>query len=267
MLPGFNIGPIPVSTFGIFLLLGFAVAVWIASRAARAVGIDRNDVVDLGLYVIIGGLVGGRLAHVLANLSAYLPDPIRILRIWEDGQGALNFYGALAGGVWVAWAYARIRRWRPAALLDLVAPAVAVGYAVAMVGALLAGSNAGRPSDVPWAVTIQGVSRHPTQLYLALASAGLYAVLQQVAATKRYSGQVFLTYLVLYAVVRAAVDMFTEGPAVAGPLTLAQLASAVVVVIAGAAMLARRSHADAAGEWPSAEPAPSHEAGGKHSPS
>jgi phosphatidylglycerol:prolipoprotein diacylglycerol transferase len=240
-----TLGRFPISSFGLFLILAFAAGIIVARRRGRAVGIETPQMLDITLYMILGGIVVGRIGHVLADIRAFAAQPITILTIWKDS--GLTFYGALVGGILVAWYVARTSRIRLTRLLDVFAPALAVGYAVAMIGALLHGMYIGKPTGVPWAVTMFLERRHPTQIYLLLASWGTYVVLGAQEKSAPGPGVLFFLWLLLSAVARVGVEFFVESPAVLGPFTLAQLINAVVAVIAlvGLALTGRRPAAEA----------------------
>lgn len=246
-----TLGRFPISSFGLFLILAFAVATAIARRRGRALGIEPPQMLDIALYLILGGIVAGRIGYIFSDPANFLSRPAAILTIWRDS--GLTFYGALVGAVIVAWLIARRRGLRLAALLDVFAPALAAGYAVAMIGALLHGMYMGKPSGVPWGVTMFLERRHPTQIYLLLASLGTYAVLRAQERTRPAPGALFFVWLLLYAVARFAVEFFVEAPAVVGPFTLAQVVNAVAAVIAllGVLLTGRRAPAAVTPEAPS----------------
>jgi len=225
-----TLGRFPISSFGLFLLLAFLVGIAIARRRGRPVGIEPPAMLDIALYMIIGGIVAGRLGYALSDLGTFLARPITILTIWKDS--GLTFYGALVGGTVVAWLYARASGIRLARFMDVFAPALALGYAVAMIGALLHGLYLGKPSGVPWGVTMFLEQRHPTQIYLLLAALGTYAVVRAQERTGPPPGMLFFLWLLLHAVARFGVEFFVESPAVVGPFTLAQLVNGGVVLIA-----------------------------------
>lgn len=239
-----TLGRFPISSFGLFLLLAFLVGIAVARRRGRAVGIEPSQMLDIALYMIIGGIVVGRLGYVLADPSAFAARPITILTIWKDS--GLTFYGALVGGTLIAWYYARARGIRLARFMDVFAPALAIGYAVAMIGALLHGLYIGKPSGVPWGITMFLERRHPTQIYLLLAALGTAAVLRAQERTASGPGVLFFLWLLLYAVARFAVEFFVEAPTAVGPFTLAQVVNAGVALIAviGLAVMGRGSAAD-----------------------
>ncbi|HEV2284113.1 MAG TPA: prolipoprotein diacylglyceryl transferase [bacterium] len=225
----FQIGPFPVSSFGVFLLAAFVAGILLLRTRTLRWGWDGGEILDLSLYSIIGGVIGARIGYVLVNLRDFAADWARVLTIWRDA--GLTFYGALAGGALVAWLYSRRRGWSLGWLADAAAPGLALGYAIAMIGTLLYGLNYGRAASVPWAVTLFGEPRHPTQLYLMLASVIILAIVQPAAGRPHAPGRVFWAYLGLYGIARAVVEVFMDSPRVVGPLTLAQALSLLVAVL------------------------------------
>lgn len=223
---------IPISAFGVFLLLGFFVAITMARRDARIqLGLDPTQTLDLSLYAIIGGIICGRAGFILVNPREFLIEPLRMLTIWRDG--GLVFYGALVGGLWVARAFAE--RWKVSfgALLDTYATGLVAGYGVAMIGVMLHGLLTGRPTGVPWAVEFALERRHPTQIYLLAAALGILGILRTHRDHTLAPGMRFVLILFLLGIARFVVDFFVEAPTVLGPLTAGQLASAAVVLITG----------------------------------
>lgn len=234
---------IPISSFGLFLLLAFVAGITVARRRGRALGIDPSQMLDLSLYMIIGGIIVGRLGYAAINWSTFAGSPLSIFTIWKDS--GLTFYGALLGGLIVAGVFAHTRKISLARLMDVFAPALALGYAVAMVGALLHGLYVGRASGVPWAVTMLLDRRHPTQIYLLLASLGTYQVLRAQERQAVMPGVLFYLWLLLFSLARVAVEFFVESPAVFGPFTLAQIVNvaAAVVALIGLVVSARKAPA------------------------
>ncbi len=236
---------IPISAFGVFLLLGFFAAITMGRRAAKEkLGIDPNATLDLALYAIIAGIVGGRIGYILVNLPTFVREPAKMVTIWRDG--GLVFYGALIAALLLTRSFAR--RWNVSfgALLDAFAPALVVGYGIAMIGALLHGLFAGRPTGVPWAVELFLERRHPAQIYLLLASAAILVILRAQRGQQLAAGTLFVLTLFLQAIARFVVDFFVDAPVVLGPLTAGQLASGVALVVTGLLLLRLQRQAPAA---------------------
>jgi phosphatidylglycerol:prolipoprotein diacylglycerol transferase len=238
---------IPISAFGVFLLIAFFVGITRARQAAQTqLGLDPNQTLDLSLYAIIAGIIGGRAGYIFANAGQFIVDPSKMLTIWRDG--GLVFYGALIAALFLARAFAR--RWNVSfgALLDAYAPGLVIGYGIAMIGALLHGLFAGRPTGVPWGVQMFLERRHPTQIYLMIAAFAILATLRAQRRQLLAPGTLFVLSIMLLAIARFVADFFIEAPLVAGPLTAGQVASAVVA-IASAVILFRLQ-----GAAPSEEP-------------
>ncbi len=239
----FRIGPLPISSFGLLLLLAFWLGISMTRRRSPAIGIDANAMLDLSLYMIIAGIVFGRIGYVLVNFATFAADWRTALTIWRDG--GLTFYGALAGGVWVAWLYTQRLSAQSAGtaaapgristiqVLDVAAPGLALGYAVGMIGALLHSTPQkqlimGKPTGVPWALEIGFERIHPTQIYLAIAGLAIYLVLRAQRDPAR--GVPFLTFLFLVSLSRFVVEFFVQSDLILGPLTMAQVASGAVAL-------------------------------------
>lgn len=237
----FQIGPFPVSSFGVFLLVAFVAGILVLRTRTARWGWDGGEILDLSLYSIIGGVIGARIGYVVVNLRDFAADWARVLTIWRDA--GLTFYGALVGGALVAWLYSRRRGWNFGWLADAAAPGLALGYAIAMIGTLLYGLNYGRAAAVPWAVVLFGEPRHPTQLYLMLAAVIILAIVQPTVDRPHAPGRVFWQFLGLYGIARAVIEVFMDSPRVVGPLTLAQALSIVVAAVSLVMwfMLGRRS--------------------------
>ncbi len=222
---------IPISAFGVFLLLAFFAAITMARRDARArLGLDPNQILDLSLYAIIAGIITGRFGYILINLGQFLTDPSKMFKVWSDG--GLVFYGAMVGALWLARTFAQ--RWKVSfgGLLDAFAPGMVFGYGIAMIGALLHGLFAGRPTGVPWAVDLFLERRHPAQVYLLIAAVAILGILRAQRDQQLAPGTLFGLAVFLQAIARFVVDFFVDAPAVVGPLTAGQAASGVMIVLA-----------------------------------
>jgi len=237
----FRIGPVEIHGYGTLLMLGFIAAILLSLREARRLGLSPEVPLDLGIWVLAAGVVMARVMYVLLNWSAFAAHPVEILYIWREG--GLSFHGGLLGGVLAGLEFARRQGVRFWTLADMAAPGLALGYGIARFGCLLNGCCYGAPTDLPWAMrfplwpdsAIMTDPSHPTQLYSALGSFLVLGVLLAVRTRLRVRGQLFLLYLMLSAPVRAVVEIFREGytaRALVGPITEAQVASAVIFAAA-----------------------------------
>lgn len=213
----FEVGGVPIHTYGVLGAVGFLVVTFLLLRRGRALGYDREAVIDVVFWGAIAGIVGSRLLFVVQHL-----DRMRTWSDWIDVRsGGLVFYGALIAGLPTVWLLCRRHGIPFLPFMDATATALPIGHALARVGCLAAGCCYGRPTDLPWAVTFHGhsgtdvpagVPLHPTQLY----EAGwllVVAVLLAIAWPKRrFDGQITAMYLALYGVGRAVIEAFRGDP-------------------------------------------------------
>jgi len=232
------LAPIYVHSYGVMLLIGLAAGVWWLTRTGRAHGFNIEDWIDFALIVLLSGVVGARLLYVLLHLPEYASDPMSILYVW---QGGLAFHGGVAAAIIAGYVFARARRISFPLLVDLSAPALALGYAFARIGCFLNGCCYGTESHLPWAVTFPsgteagegGFPRHPTQLYACAASLVIFLILAWLQPRVKVRGNVLLSYLLLYSIYRFTVEFFRRGASAnvfgpLSPLTEAQTASIVI---------------------------------------
>lgn len=133
----------PVYGFGMMLFLAFIACIWLASRRAEKVGISREVIQDLAIWVFVGGILGARTTYILElDPPLDLWDFLRKLpQIWNGG---IVLYGALLGAAvsyFIGWAVTF--RYRPNVttlrLIDVVAPTIALGLLLGRFGCFLNG--------------------------------------------------------------------------------------------------------------------------------
>ncbi len=233
-----ELAPIYVHSYGVMLLIGLAAGVWWLTRSGRTHGFNLEDWIDFALVILLSGVVGARLLYVLLHLPEYSSAPMTILSVW---QGGLAFHGGVAGATVAGYVFARARKISFPLLVDLSAPALALGYAFARIGCFLNGCCYGTESHLPWAVTFPsgteasagGFPRHPTQLYASAASFIIFLILTKLQPRIKVRGNLFLSYLLLYSIYRFIVEFFRRGATAnvfgpLSPLTEAQTASIII---------------------------------------
>jgi phosphatidylglycerol:prolipoprotein diacylglycerol transferase len=238
----FRIGNFPVNTYGLLMALAFVAALLVASKLAARDGLPRERVYDLGLWMLLAGLVGSKLmllvteAEYRRNPSLMLTgDFLRSAGVWYGG-----FLAAVAVGVVLMRRYG-LSWWKVA---DVFAPGIALGQALGRQGCFAAGCCWGRPTSnwfgvhfseaghentgVPtivshlenpalreqWAQKLGGLSAqlhlHPTQLYESFFALALFGFLLWLHRRKKFDGQIILTYGVLYGVFRFINEFFRD---------------------------------------------------------
>jgi phosphatidylglycerol:prolipoprotein diacylglycerol transferase len=232
----FRIGPVAIHSWGALLMVGFLAGILLARREARRMGLSAELALDLGIWVLVAAVVFARGLFVVLNWGDFAAQPLAALYIW---QGGLSFHGGLLGGVAAGTLFARRRGVSFWALADMNAPALALGYGIGKFGCLLNGCCYGAPTGLPWGVRfclfsdsqIMTEPSHPTQIYAALGSLVILAILLSVRDRMAARGQLFLLYLMLYSVVRSGIEVLRKGytaQVALDGLTEAQLASAFI---------------------------------------
>jgi phosphatidylglycerol:prolipoprotein diacylglycerol transferase len=239
MQPELDLGPLTLQTFGIMFSLAFVGAGALVARRLNEIGRPVDWAYELVFAALLGGLVGARLYYMIDNWSSVQDDFFGNL---FSGEG-LVWYGGALGGVAGAFLWAYRRRFLGLALLDLTAPALALGYAIGRIGCQLSGDgDYGISSSLPWAMaypdgtvpTREDV--HPTPVYETLAM-GLAAWLLWSWRDRFRPGVLFALYLVLAGSERFLVEFVRRNEEVLAGLTAAQLQS-LALILAGSLWLA-----------------------------
>ncbi len=242
-----------LNTYGLLVALGFLVGLWFAGRRAHHYGIKKQDVYDLGVWLIVGAFLGAKVLLILVDPQAFLQNPAGIIRSFGVFFG--GFLGAAAASIW----FFRRRGIPVFDGADLLAPSIALGHGVGRLGCFAAGCCYGSPTDGPLAVTFHdlhaheftgvplGIDLHPTQLYEAGAEFGLCLFLLWFASRQKFRGQLFFLWLGLYSVFRFSVEFLRGDPRgflLDGLLSTSQFLSLLLLPVAVVALLMlRRRHA------------------------
>jgi phosphatidylglycerol:prolipoprotein diacylglycerol transferase len=254
----FELGPLSIYSYGVLLATAYIVGLRFALRRADQAGLNGQRVMDLGILIIISALVGAKLMLFVVEFDRFTSDPAQLLALLKSGG---VYYGGLLLAVPVAWWYISNYRLPFWTTCDLFAPGIALGQAVGRMGCLLAGCCYGQTTEMPWGVTFTntlaaanvgtplGVALHPTQLYEA---AAMLLVLGVLLASERhwrpFQGRTFWTYLLLYGLVRFAIEFYRGDPRglVFDTLPTSQFVSALIVPISLSMLvyLRRRDNSD-----------------------
>ncbi len=234
---------LPVHAYGVLVGLGFVLGVHVAQREARRRGQEPERIAGLAFWVGLAALAGSRAYFVAVNPGeffgpgAFVATPLgRLPRLLVPWEGGLVFYGGFLAATLAAFLYLRRHRMPFLAHADTVIPSVALGHFLGRLGCFCAGCCWGAAADggLPWAVRFPPDSLawqtlaarahperflaaggattlplHPVQLYEAAGELAVFALLVLVVRPrKRFDGQVLAAWLVLYALLRTAVEVF-----------------------------------------------------------
>ncbi|HZM24147.1 MAG TPA: prolipoprotein diacylglyceryl transferase [Anaerolineales bacterium] len=256
MPEGFPIGPIFIRFYGIILMLGALAGAWLATREAKRRGYEPEIVWDLLTYLLIGGIIGARIWHILTpppssgvTASWYLTHPLDALAIWKGGLG---IPGAIIGGAIVLYFYTRRHKLSFAEWADIAAPSLALGQGIGRWGNFFNQELYGAPTNLPWKIFIDPAHRlagyqnveyyHPLFLYESVWNFGNMFLLLWISrrfADRLKNGDIFLIYLVIYPVGRFLLDFLRLDASMVSGMNINQTVMAVVTVCACAALYLR----------------------------
>jgi phosphatidylglycerol:prolipoprotein diacylglycerol transferase len=217
----FSLGPLHVRWYGLMYLIGFLAGWWLARRRAARPGSTwtPTDVDDLIFYLAVGVIVGGRLGWMLFyGTERLLANPLDVIRIWEGG---MSFHGGLVGVIVAILLFARSRGRAAVDVFDFTAPLPAIGVGAGRIGNFINGELWGKPTDVPWAVVVDGTPLHASQLYeAALEGLVLFVILWWFTAKPRFRWAPAGLFLLCYGVFRFLIEFVRVPDANRGYLVL-----------------------------------------------
>ncbi|SPT74396.1 Prolipoprotein diacylglyceryl transferase [Arcanobacterium haemolyticum] len=211
------LGPIPIRAYALFILAGILIAWYMGDKRYQRRGGPENVSEDIGIWMVLAGIVGARIYHVITSPTAYFGDHgdwTKIFRIWEGGLG---IWGAVLFGALAAWLMLRRYNLRFGAFADAFIPGVMVAQAIGRMGNYFNQELFGAPTDVPWALEIDdahlpagfpsGTTFHPTFLYEMLwCIAGFMFLLWAERKFSLHGGQVLALYIIVYTLGRVWIE-------------------------------------------------------------
>ncbi|WP_327096967.1 prolipoprotein diacylglyceryl transferase [Nocardia vinacea] len=229
-----HLGPFPLRAYALCIIVGIVVAIWWGERRWQARGGQKGAILDVAMFAVPFGLVGGRLYHVATDWQKYFGadgHPIDALKIY---QGGLGIWGAVFLGGVGAWIGCRVYRIPLPALGDAIAPPILLAQAIGRLGNYFNQELYGRKTDLPWGLEIylrfddqgkldmmNGVSQgivdkvvQPTFLYEMIWNLLIVVLLVQI--DKRYRighGRLFALYVVGYCLGRFFVELLRDDEA------------------------------------------------------
>ncbi len=242
----FSIFGINVMWYGILIACGMLCATLMAYYRAPRHGIEKDRLLDGVLIGIPMGVLGARLYYVIFSWDYYSQHLSQILNI---RGGGLAIHGGLIFGLGTAAFLCHLWKINPLNALDLVVPGVAMAQAIGRWGNYFNQEAHGGPTDLPWAIPVDGQMVHPTFLYESIWCFLLCFLLLYVDRRRSFDGQVVCIYGILYSLERILVESLRTDSLMIGPFRQAQLFSAAVILVCIIAYaLLRRRHRKSAKE-------------------
>ena len=246
-----RLGPVPLHMYGLMIAIGVLVAVKVAEVRWVRRGHQAREFSDLVVWIVIAGVIGARVYHVITDYQLFEDDPLRAFEIWKGG---LAIWGAVIGGALCAFVLARRRHLDFGDLLDSIAPGLVFAQAIGRWGNWFNQELFGGPTTLPWGLEIDLAHRpaeylqyetfHPTFLYESLYCAALgFALIWIDHRFRLKKFQLFALYCMGYTAARFVFEAMRTDPAnTIGPLRVNGWVSIVVFLGALAWFLWLRTH-------------------------
>ncbi|AUS97411.1 prolipoprotein diacylglyceryl transferase [Clostridium thermosuccinogenes] len=223
----FHIFGIPVHFFGVMIALGILAGIFVAYLEVKRKKLDVGKLFDIALYSIISAVVGARVFYILFyDLSYYLNNPAEIIKI---NEGGLSIHGGLLGASIFAFFYFRknnkLSFYKYA---DAIAPGIILGQGIGRIGCDVFGKVMSIPR--PWGIERQDQLLHPAQVYEFLLNYAVFFILWRKRKSIKYDGQLFIWYVILFAINRSIVELFRSNPSVVGWFSISHLLSVLLII-------------------------------------
>ena len=216
----FSIFGIDIMWYGILIASGILLAVLVSSREASRLGYKEGQVTDICLFAVPLGIVGARLYYVAFNWSQYAGDFREIINI---RGGGLAIHGGILAGILTVWIY------KTADILVLGLP---MAQAIGRWGNFINGEAHGGPTNLPWAILVDGQRVHPTFLYESVWDWLTFIYIIMIRKNKKYEGQLLVDYIFLYSLGRFFIEGLRTDSLMLGPIRMAQLISLMGILAA-----------------------------------
>jgi phosphatidylglycerol:prolipoprotein diacylglycerol transferase len=257
----FHIGPFPVHWYGLLIGLGVFIALMLGIREGKKHGIHSDIFVDLVMYGVIAGILGGRIYYVIFEWESYRHNPGKIFAIWEGG---LAIHGVLIASVITLLIFCRVKKlafWRMA---DIVAPNIILAQAIGRWGNFMNQEAHGGPVTREFLESLRlpefiinqmyiynpnpgnGMApgfyfHHPTFLYESIWNIIGFIILVNMRRLKLKVGEIFLSYLAWYSFGRFFIEgLRTDSLMITDTLRAAQVMSVVLIIGSIALIVYRR---------------------------
>ena len=209
----FEVGSVAIYSYGFMIALGILAGMaYLIVEGKKEVGLTFDQGNKLFLYIFFAAVIGGKLFLFLEDPGGYLGNPKRLF----TGRGFV-FYGSFLLAIPTMWWFFRKNKLNPYRMLDVMAITTCLVHMFGRVGCFLAGCCYGLPTDSALGVTYTDPACYaeplntplfPTQLFEALYIFLVMLILFALKRRRTFYGQLFLSYLILYAIGRSILEIF-----------------------------------------------------------
>ncbi|HVB33876.1 MAG TPA: prolipoprotein diacylglyceryl transferase [Patescibacteria group bacterium] len=219
----FQIGSMTIYTYGVLVATGVIVGLFLSRWQARKLGLDPDQVWNVGIYMVLVALAGSKLWLVLGDLPYYWHNPREIFS-YATLQSGGDIYGGVIFGLLFLLLYVRKQKLGYFAVADAFAAPLALGHAIGRMGCFTAGCCWGKPTTMPWGIiftnplaaqlvgTPLNVRLQPTELYGAGAELINFFLLIWLGRRQKFTGELVATWMILYGFERGIIEFYRGDP-------------------------------------------------------
>lgn len=233
----FEIFGISVAWYGIIIASAMLIGVMLLLKVGKKYGYKEDDLIDLAIVVLPMAIIFARIYYVAFEWDYYRANPDMILAF---RNGGLAIHGGIIGGLLGGFIVCKVKKLNFGDLADLVSLPLILGQAIGRWGNYINQEAHGGPTDLPWGIMIDGVKYHPTFLYESIWNLGVFAVLIWTFKKRKFYGENFIKYLVLYSIGRFFIEGLRTDSLMLGPLRIAQVFSLVAIILGTAFIVIAR---------------------------
>jgi len=209
----FEVFGIQIKSYGLMIAIGIIVAATLFINKGKKKGFNEDSLLNLIIFAIIGGMIGGKGLFIITELKNIIKDPSILLNF---GYGFV-IYGAIGGGALAMYLYCKKKKWSIIEMLDMTVPGLAVAQGFGRIGCFLAGCCYGAETTLPIGVKFPkgslapaGIDVHPTQIYSSVFDFLLGFFLLYYSKKERKNGKAIGLYLIIYSIGRFLVEFLRD---------------------------------------------------------
>jgi phosphatidylglycerol---prolipoprotein diacylglyceryl transferase len=218
-----HFGSFFLPTYGFLVALGVLIGLWISVRNAERLGIDGDKAWNLGILVVLCGIVGAKVLYVINDWGYYSANPREIFSVSTLQAGGVFSGGLVAAFVAAAW-YVRKHHLSPLGTCDAFAPGLALGHAIGRLGCFAAGCCYGKETHHWWAVTFTnpmaaaitgtplGKPLEPTQLFECAVELANFFFLTWLLRRRKFNGEIIGAFMIIYGTARFFLEFLRGDP-------------------------------------------------------
>lgn len=240
--------------YSVLVVSGIALAIWLAGKEEKRLGMPKDTAVDLALLLVPCGIIGARLYYVLMRWEQFADQPISAFYVW---RGGLGIYGGVIGGAVAALVYAHKKKISFALLADMIAPGLMLAQAIGRWGNYFNMEAYGlKITDVrlqffPIAVWIpsENAWHAATFFYESVWNLLGFIALWSIRTSQKERGNVFAWYLLIYGAGRFLIEQLRTDSLYIGRFRASQWLSLILCIVAAGVLLYRACKKQSAEFW------------------